>query len=160
MHDCILSSNSGFVKTFLISDVQPTENGRGSTPFSPSFHCFFWHCQRNVILRKQVELAFPFLFFCEPCQKNGRGSTPFSPSFHCFFWHCQRNVILRKQVELAFPFSFFVKVTKKMVGVARFELAAPCSQNRCANRTALYPDLVGYYTPLNAQSQVKTMAFV
>ena len=96
MHDCILSSNSGFVKTFLISDVQPTENGRGSTPFSPSFHCFFWHCQRNVILRKQVELAFPF--------------------------------------------SFFVKVTKKMVGVARFELAAPCSQNRCANRTALYPD--------------------
>ena len=29
---------------------------------------------------------------------------------------------------------------EKMVGVARFELAAPCSQNRCANRTALYPD--------------------
>ena len=27
-----------------------------------------------------------------------------------------------------------------LVGVAGFEPAAPCSQNRCANRTALYPE--------------------
>ena len=26
------------------------------------------------------------------------------------------------------------------VGVARFELATPCSQSRCANRTALHPE--------------------
>ena len=27
-----------------------------------------------------------------------------------------------------------------LVGVAGFELATPCSQSRCANRTALRPD--------------------
>ena len=30
---------------------------------------------------------------------------------------------------------------KCSVGVARFELATPCSQSRCANRTALHPEL-------------------
>ena len=37
-----------------------------------------------------------------------------------------------------------------MVGVARFELAAPCSQNRCANRTALYPDNCKVIIPIVA----------
>ena len=40
----------------------------------------------------------------------------------------------RKTVEYQ-PFPFF------QVGVPRFELGTPCSQSRCANRTALHPVL-------------------
>ena len=35
------------------------------------------------------------------------------------------------------PFSCFLT----SVGVPRFELGTPCSQSRCANRTALHPVL-------------------
>ena len=33
-----------------------------------------------------------------------------------------------------------LKTLSLLVGVERFELPTPCSQSRCANRTALYPD--------------------
>ena len=31
-----------------------------------------------------------------------------------------------------------------IVGVAGFEPTTPCSQSRCANRTALHPELTNY----------------
>ena len=73
------------------------------------------HRQRNVIHRKQVELPALFIFLIIGIF-NGRNS---SSSY-------------RLVIHISIDF--------KKVGVARFELAAPCSQNRCANRTALYPD--------------------
>ena len=33
-----------------------------------------------------------------------------------------------------------------LVGVPRFELGTPCSQSRCANRTALHPDCVELFS--------------
>ena len=33
--------------------------------------------------------------------------------------------------------------TSRIVGVAGFEPATPCSQSRCANRTALHPEISG-----------------
>ena len=47
----------------------------------------------------------------------------------------------------------YLSITKKgliaqafLVGVPRFELGTPCSQSRCANRTALHPDCVELFS--------------
>ena len=37
--------------------------------------------------------------------------------------------------KIKLPLSFLC------VGIPRFELGTPCSQSRCANRTALHPDI-------------------
>ncbi len=41
------------------------------------------------------------------------------------------------------------------VGVARFELATPCSQSRCADRAALHPDFHAEFNFRLISSQVK-----
>ena len=47
-----------------------------------------------------------------------------------------QEIVYKKGIEnlLVFVFNVF-----EIVGVAGFELATPCSQSRCANRTALHP---------------------
>ena len=42
---------------------------------------------------------------------------------------------------------FFIKA-KKMVGIARFELATFCPPDKRANQAALHPDLLFYNIPL------------
>ena len=48
-----------------------------------------------------------------------------------------------------------------MVGVAGFEPATPCSQSRCANRTALHPEIntisCSFIAAAKVQKEMKTI---
>ena len=41
-----------------------------------------------------------------------------------------------------------------IVGVPRFELGTPCSQSRCANRTALHPELLSVFLNCGAKLRI------
>ena len=82
-----------------------------------------------------------FLLFCFPCDSRGIQT---------------HNLLIRSQmlysVELGsqYPLFYFAMSIKErlsksralyFVGVPGFEPGTPCSQSRCANRTALHPEL-------------------
>ncbi len=98
---------------------------------------------KNLLLQLSQRSNFkrpPFGFLCK--DEWGRHCCLYVMDTSRCFWLHQLKGKRKKRHSPEFA-------SKKMVGVARFELAAPCSQNRCANRTALYPDNLSSLYPRN-----------
>ena len=66
-------------------------------------------------------------------------TTKVTPSAHLFVLLSLTRASSARAKNTKRPLTF-VNDLCVLVGVAGFEPAAPCSQNRCANRTALYPE--------------------